>query len=54
MAQKQFERAEKINDQAEKLQAKSAQIIGGARKMIMVVLPAIILLLVYLTWLMFR
>ncbi|MFL6623966.1 MAG: hypothetical protein ACJ8KA_09095 [Sulfurifustis sp.] len=52
--QRQAERAERIQDKAEKLQERSAQLVGGARKALVVVLPVIIVLVIYLSWLIFR
>jgi len=53
-AQKQFERAERLQERAEKLQDRSAQIMGTARKALLVVLPIIVVLIAYLSWLLFR
>lgn len=52
--QKQAERAERLQEKAERLQEKSAQLVGGARKALAVVLPIIIVLIGYLSWLIFR
>jgi hypothetical protein len=52
--QRQAERAERLQDRAEKMQDKSAQVIGTARKALFVVLPILILLIGYVSWLMFR
>jgi uncharacterized membrane protein (DUF106 family) len=54
MARTQFERAEKINERAERIQENSASMLGAARKALVVILPVIFFLLVYLTWLIFR
>jgi len=54
LARTQFERAERINDRAEKIQETSASLMAGARKAMIVILPIIFVLLVYLTWLIFR
>lgn len=54
LVQKQQERAERIQDRAEAIQAKSAQLVAGSRKVFAVVLPIIVLLIVYLSWLLFR
>lgn len=51
---RQAERTERIQEKAEKLQDRSAQIVGGARKMLFVVLPVIIVLVAYLSWLILR
>lgn len=52
--QRQADRAERIQEKAEKLQDRSAQMVGGARKVLSVVLPIIIVLVIYLSWLIFR
>lgn len=52
--EKQQERADRIQDRAEQIQNKSAQLVAGARKVMAVVIPIIIALIAYLTWLMFR
>jgi hypothetical protein len=51
---KQMEQTQRIQDRAEKLQDKSAQIIGGARKVFVVVVPILFLLILYVSWLLFR
>jgi uncharacterized membrane protein (DUF106 family) len=50
----QMEQTRRIQDRAEKLQDKSAQIIGSARKVFVVVVPLLILLILYVSWLIFR
>lgn len=52
--QRQADRAERINDRAEQLQAGSAQIMNVARKALFTVLPVLVLLIAYVTWLIFR
>ncbi|QQS54276.1 MAG: hypothetical protein IPM89_16060 [Candidatus Competibacteraceae bacterium] len=54
LVRKQTERAERLQDRAEQIQAKSAQLVAGARKGMVVVLPILIVLIAYLTWLIFR
>ncbi|MFO1424862.1 MAG: hypothetical protein U1F70_14650 [Candidatus Competibacteraceae bacterium] len=54
LVQKQSERAERLQDRAEEIQLKSAQLVTGARKGMVVVLPVIVVLLAYLSWLIFR
>lgn len=54
LVRKQFERTERIQDRAEELQKKSAQLVASSRNVQKVVIPVIILLLAYLTWLNFR
>jgi uncharacterized membrane protein (DUF106 family) len=53
LVQKQADRTERIQDRAEQIQAKSAQMIGAGRKVMAVVLPLIIVLVIYLSWLLF-
>lgn len=52
--QKQADRAEAIQKRAENIQEKSAQLVGGAKKMLVLILPIILILLVYVSWLLFR
>lgn len=54
IVQKQANRAEAIQQRAEKIQEKSAQIVGGARKMLIIILPIIIVLIAYVSWLILR
>jgi uncharacterized membrane protein (DUF106 family) len=51
---RQYERAEKLQERAESLQDRSAGMIATARKVMFIVLPIIILLIVYLSFLLFR
>jgi hypothetical protein len=52
--QRQAERTERIQDRAEQIQSGSAQMLGVARKALFTVLPILIGLIGYVTWLMFR
>jgi len=54
LVQKQFDRHERLQERAELLQGRSAQLISVARKMTLLVLPLLVALLVYVTWLIFR
>ncbi len=54
MVQKQAERTERIRDRAEQIQAASAQLVGGACRAIAFVLPVVLVLVIYLSWLIFR
>jgi len=54
MVQKQYERAERLQYRAEEIQMKGAQLVSGVRKALAIVLPIIIVLIVYLSWLIFR
>ncbi|MDP9199927.1 MAG: hypothetical protein M3O07_12035 [Pseudomonadota bacterium] len=51
---RQVERTERIQDRAEELQARSAGIMTTARRSLAIVLPIVIVLIVYLSWLIFR
>lgn len=48
------ERTERIQDRAEDLQARGMGIMKTARRSIAIVLPVVILLIIYLSWLLFR
>ncbi len=54
MVKVQFERAEKLQDRAEEMQASGASIMKTARRALSVVLPIVIVLIIYLSWLIFR
>jgi len=54
LVRRQSERSERIQDRAEELQARGAGIMTIARRSIAIVLPIVILLILYLTWLIFR
>jgi hypothetical protein len=54
LVQRHYERAERINDRAEQIQAKSGQLIAGARRILTVAIPVLIVLIAYVSWLMFR
>ncbi len=54
LVQTQSDRTERIQDRAEYIQATSAQLVAGARKALAVILPIIIVLIIYLSWLIFR
>ena len=51
---RQVERTERIQDRAEELQARGAGIMKTARRSLAIVLPVVILLIAYLSWLIFR
>ncbi|MGQ0430377.1 MAG: hypothetical protein ACT4UQ_10635 [Gammaproteobacteria bacterium] len=51
---RQAERAEKLQDRAEELQSRSMGIVRTARRSLAVILPVVILLVIYLSWLIFR
>ena len=54
LVQRQAERHEMIQGRAENIQAKSAQIMAVARRTLFVILPIVTLLIVYVSWLLFR
>ena len=54
IAQKQHDRTDRIQDRAEQIQTKSAQLVAGSRKAMLIILPVILVLIVYLSWLMFH
>jgi uncharacterized membrane protein (DUF106 family) len=54
LVRRQAERAERIQDRAEDLQARGMGIMTTARRSLAIVLPIVILLIVYLSWLIFR
>ncbi|HEU5468146.1 MAG TPA: hypothetical protein VFU77_02490 [Steroidobacteraceae bacterium] len=54
IVKRQAARTERIQDRAEELQAKSAGVVATARRALAVVLPIVILLVLYLSWLIFR
>ena len=54
LVKRQAERAERIQDRAEELQAKGAGIVKTARRSIAIILPVVVLLIAYVTWLMLR
>ena len=54
LVKRQAERAERIQDRAEDLQAKSAGIMATARHSLAIILPVVVLLIAYLSWLIFR
>ena len=51
---RQMERTERLQDRAEELQARGMGIMTTARRSIAFVLPIVILLILYLSWLIFR
>jgi uncharacterized membrane protein (DUF106 family) len=54
LVRRQVERAERLQDRAEELQTRGVGIMNTARRSIAFVLPVVILLIAYLTWLIFR
>ena len=54
IVQRQADRHERIQDRAENIQVKSAQMVAVARKTLFFILPIVTLLIVYVSWLIFR
>jgi len=54
LVQRQAERHELIQDRAENIQAKGAQIMAVARRTLFVILPVVTFLILYVSWLLFR
>ena len=54
LVKRQAERAERIQDRAEELQAKGAGIVKTARRSLAFILPVVVVLIIYLSWLIFR
>jgi uncharacterized membrane protein (DUF106 family) len=52
--QEQAERAERIQQKAELIQDRGATLVRGARKAVVVIVTVIVLLIAYLSWLLFR
>ena len=52
--QKQHERTERIQDRAEAIQTKSAQLVAGSRKILAIVVPVLVVLIIYVSWLLLR
>jgi hypothetical protein len=49
-----FEEAHRINAKAEAIQDKSARIVGSVQKFVPIALIAVTILIVYVSWLLFR
>ncbi len=54
IVRRQAERTGRIQDRAEELQSKGAGMMTTARRTLAVVLPIVVLLILYLSWLIFR
>ena len=54
LVRRQVERTERIQDRAEELQVRGMGIMKTARRSLAFVLPVVILLILYLSWLIFR
>lgn len=53
IVQKQHERAERINAKAEQIQARSMELVKAGRRTLAVVLPVVVALIAYLSWMIF-
>lgn len=54
LARRQFERADRIQDRAEMIQDSGARLVAVARKSVFVVIPILVILIGYVSWLLFR
>ena len=54
LVRRQVERTERIQERAEELQEKGMGIMKTARRSLAFVLPVVIILIIYLSWLIFR
>jgi hypothetical protein len=54
IAKRQFDRAEMIQDRAERIQDSGASLVAVARKSVFIVIPIIVILIGYVSWLLFR
>jgi len=54
LVQRQYERHERLQDRAEELQAKHGQLMAGARMALAVIVPLVLVLILYFSWLIFR
>jgi hypothetical protein len=53
LVQGQVERTERIQDRAERIQAAGARLVGGARIATAILVPIILALIAYVSWLLF-
>lgn len=51
--QKQNERTDRLQARAEAIQEKSAQLVAGSRKVVTIIIPIVIALIIYVSWLLF-
>jgi hypothetical protein len=54
LVRRQAERAERLQDRAEELQARGMGIMKTARRSLAIVLPVVVVLIVYVSWLILR
>ncbi len=50
----QYERTAQLQDRAERLQQRSGELVERGRKVFAIILPVLVILLLYVTWLMVR
>ena len=53
IVERQYARAEKIQDRAEAMQAKSEGMVTQGRRFFMVILPVLVFLIGYVSWILF-
>ena len=53
VVKRQFDRAQQLQDRAEALQSRGEGLVSGARRSFYVILPILIALLIYVSWLLF-
>lgn len=54
LVERQYQRAEALQDRAEAMQAKSETMVTAGRRIFMIMLPVLIGLIGYVSWLLFR
>jgi len=54
LVRQQAERLGRTQDRAEQIQAKSGELVANARKLFVLIVPVLLGLIVYVTWLIFR
>jgi uncharacterized membrane protein (DUF106 family) len=53
LVRRQAERTERIQERSERIQDRSSQIVTSARRLFFIVVPALIALVLYVSWMMF-
>ena len=53
LVKRQVERTERIQERAERIQDKSSQLVSGARSALIVVIPILLALVAYVSWMIF-
>ncbi len=54
LVRRQVERAEKLQDRAEELQTRGMGMMKTARRTLAFILPVVIILIIYVSWILFR